>query len=436
MIRPTGRALGVMAAGLPVAAVPTLSGDATAWTVWLTFLGVLAVAFAVELALLPAARAVAVDVTAPPVVHLGDPSDVVLTARSRRRARVEVRLACSGDTEPMAAADLEVGPQGHTDAPLPLRPRRRGTITIDAVHARWRGPLGLLWCEVVRPVREPVRVITKVLSVRKRALRMADNREFQIGLKIERYVGDGSEFDSLRDFVAGMDRRAIDWKASARHRQVLCREFRAERDHPVMLCIDTGRLMGEPLQGMPRLDHAIHAALQLAYLCLRTGDRVGSFAFADRAQHVLLPQSGVHALQAMQSRMAALDYSAVETNFTRSMTELLQQLRRRTLVVLFTDFVDSITAELMLRNVSWLARKHLLLFVAMRDPLIDELARNELASIEDLHRAVVAEEIQRERRLVLERIRRAGAQVLDSEVDALGRGLVERYLQVKRREML
>jgi uncharacterized protein (DUF58 family) len=233
-----------------------------------------------------------------------------------------------------------------------------------------------------------------------------------------------------------MDRRAIDWKASARHRQVLCREFRAERDHPVMLCIDTGRLMGEPLQGMPRLDHAIHAALQLAYLCLRTGDRVGSFAFADRAQHVLLPQSGVHALQAMQSRMAALDYSAVETNFTRSMTELLQQLRRRTLVVLFTDFVDSITAELMLRNVSWLARKHLLLFVAMRDPLIDELARNELASIEDLHRAVVAEEIQRERRLVLERIRRAGAQVLDSEVDALGRGLVERYLQVKRREML
>jgi catalase-peroxidase len=104
MIRPTGRALGVMAAGLPVAAVPTLSGDATAWTVWLTFLGVLAVAFAVELALLPAARAVAVDVTAPPVVHLGDPSDVVLTARSRRRARVEVRLACSGNPDPIAAA--------------------------------------------------------------------------------------------------------------------------------------------------------------------------------------------------------------------------------------------------------------------------------------------------------------------------------------------
>jgi uncharacterized protein (DUF58 family) len=118
------------------------------------------------------------------------------------------------------------------------------------------------------------------------------------------------------------------------------------------------------------------------------------------------------------------------------MTDLLQQLRRRTLVVLFTDFVDSVTAELMLRNVQWLARRHLLLFVALRDPLLGQLAAKPLDSIEDLHRAVVAEEIQRERRLVLERIRAAGALVLDAEAAELERGLVHQYLQVKRRELL
>jgi uncharacterized protein (DUF58 family) len=160
------------------------------------------------------------------------------------------------------------------------------------------------------------------------------------------------------------------------------------------------------------------------------------FAFADRPQHVVLPQAGVHALQAIQDRLAALDYSTAETNFTLAMTSLLQQLRRRTLVVLFTDFVDGVTAELMLRNVSWLARRHLLLFVAMRDPLLGAVADGAPRSVEDLHRAVVADEIRHERRLVLERIRRAGAQVLDTEVGALEPGLIQRYLQVKRRELV
>ncbi|MBL8727302.1 MAG: DUF58 domain-containing protein [Planctomycetes bacterium] len=436
MIRPTGRALGVLAAGLPLAALPTLAGAPGAAVYWLSFLIATGAALALELLRLPPARSIAVEVVAPPVVLFGAPASVGVTATSTRTTDVELQVAAGGDVEPPPRAWLAVRPGGVTTAALPLVPRRRGTITLVASHVRWRGPLGLLWCEVERPLGVRVPVVTDVESVRQRALRMATNREFQIGLKVERYVGDGSEFDSLREFVTGMDRRAVDWKASARHRQVLCREFRAERDHPVMLCIDTGRLMGEPLAGMPRLDHAIRLALQLGYVCLRTGDRVGLYAFADKPQQVVLPRAGVHALQAIQGRMAGLDYSTAETNFTLAMTELLQQLRRRTLVVLFTDFVDSVTAELMLRNVRWLLRRHLLLFVAMQDPLLGELSRREPASIEDLHRAVTAEEIRRERLLVLERIRRSGAQVLDATVAELGPGLIDRYLQVKRRELL
>ncbi|MFY9345130.1 MAG: DUF58 domain-containing protein, partial [Planctomycetota bacterium] len=309
-------------------------------------------------------------------------------------------------------------------------------LTLVASHARWTGPLRLLWCETTQLLQQPIRVVANVRAVRARTARMVENREFATGLKVERFLGDGSDFDSLREFVVGMDRRAIDWKATARHREVLCREYRAERDHPVMLCVDSGRLMSEPLQGKPRLDHAILAALQLAWVCLRTGDRVGLFAFADEPQRPLLPQAGVHALQAIQERLAALDYSPAETNFTRAMTGLLQQLRRRTLVVLFTDFVDSITAELMLRNVTWLVRRHVLLFVAMRDPLLAQLAAAAPATVDDVHRAVVAEEIHRERLLVLERIRAAGAMVLDTEVEQLDAGLIERYLQIKRRELV
>lgn len=435
-MRPTGRCIAVFAAGLPVAALPAVVSTPSLWVAWAAFVAAFGLVIAVELLLLPPRTAVRVLATPPSVVHFGDEEAIAVEAASSRRVVVEVELELVGEADRLPPARFALSPGQPATARLPLRPRRRGTLRLVASHVRWRGPLGLLWFESTTPLRQPVRVVTNVRAVRARASRMVTNREFVTGLKVERFLGDGSDFDSLREFVVGMDRRAIDWKATARHRDVLCREYRAERDHPVMLCVDAGRLMGEPLHGMPRLDHAILAALQLAYVCLRTGDRVGMFAFADKPQPAILPQAGVHALHAIQHQLAALDYSSAETNFTLAMTELLQRLRRRTLIVLFTEFVDAITAELMLRNIGWLARKHVLLFVAMHDPLLARLASREPNDVEDLHRAVVAEEIRRDRLLVLERIRSAGAQVLDAEVGRLDAELIQRYLLVKRRELL
>ena len=435
-MRPTGRCLGMLAAGLPLAALPTLTSVPGAFVWWMVYLAGCGLAVAAELMLLPMPRAVQLRVLSPSVQHLGEAAAIAIEVDAAREVALDAELEVVGDAEPMPMGRLLAGPGQPARVELPLRPRRRGTVMVHACHARWTGRLGLLWCETRTAVGQVVKVVANVPAVRARTARMVENREFTTGLKVERFLGDGSDFDSLREFVVGMDRRAIDWKATARHREVLCRQFRAERDHPVMLCVDSGRLMGEPLHGMPRLDHAILAALQLAYVCLRTGDRVGLFTFADRPQPPVLPQAGVHALQAIQERLTGIDYATAETNYTLAMTELLQQLRRRTLVVLFTDFVDSITAQLMLRNVSWLARRHVLLFVAMRDPLPAQLAELAPDRIEDLHRAVVAEEIRRERLLVLEQIRRAGARVLDAEVDQLDAGLIQQYLQIKRRELL
>ncbi|MBK8099760.1 MAG: DUF58 domain-containing protein [Planctomycetes bacterium] len=434
MIRPTARALVVFALGLPIAALPTLLGDGW-WFAWAAWLVLVLLALLIELGSMPWRRAVALEVDIAPVLHIGTEEPLLVRVMASRAVELQIRVECSGPVAPLPELSVHTAPGATGVVSAPLRATRRGVIRCVALHARWAGGLRLLWRELIVPVGRELAVIPDVRAVRARALRLVGRREFQVGLKVERYVGDGSEFDSLREFVAGMDRRAIDWKATARHRRLLVREFRAERDHQVLLCVDAGRLMGEPLQGLPRLDHAIHAALQLGYVCLRTGDRVGWFAFADRGLTFVPPQAGVHALHAIQEQATGLDYSAAETNFTLSVTELLQRLHRRTLVVLFTEFVDSITTELMLPNVAHLARRHLLLFVALRDPLLDDLAGRRPATATDLHRAAVADELVRERRLVLERIRRAGAQVLDASIDELDAGLVDRYLQIKRKEL-
>ena len=148
------------------------------------------------------------------------------------------------------------------------------------------------------------------------------------GLKTERFVGDGSEFESLRSYVPGLDARSIDWKSTIRHRKLMCRQFRAERNHQVVVAIDTGHLMREPIDGVPRVDHAINRALLLSYICLKTGDRVGMYAFDAEPGLFLEPHGGMSTFARLRDRSSEIDYGTAETNFSLGMLyfeKLLEQ---------------------------------------------------------------------------------------------------------------
>ena len=236
--------------------------------------------------------------------------------------------------------------------------------------------------------------------------------------------------------MPGLDPRAIDWKASARHRKLLCQEFRAERNHQVILALDTGHLMSEPLGGIPKLDHAVNAGLLLAYFCLRTGDRVGLYGFDETVRCFGEPAGGMAAFPRLQRLTAELDYHRSETNFTLGLSDLSTRLRRRSLVILLTDFVDTISAELMVDNVQRLSRRHLVVFVTLRDPTLEAIAAAPPVTLEALHRAVVAGDFVREREVVLQRLRRLGVHCLDVPPARVSMHLVNRYLDIKRRELV
>jgi uncharacterized protein (DUF58 family) len=233
-----------------------------------------------------------------------------------------------------------------------------------------------------------------------------------------------------------MDHRAMDWKHSARHRKLVCKEFRAERNHQIVIAVDTGYLMSEPLGGIPKLDHAINAALLLGYFSLRAGDRISLYAFDSKVRAFSEPQAGVGAFPRLQRMTADLDYQHDETNFTLALAELATRLRRRSLVVVLTDFVDSITAELMVENVQRLARRHLVLFVATRDPSLEAAATGMPVSVRDIGRSVVAGQFDREREVVIERLKRSGVHCIDSLPGQVSVDMLNRYLEIKRRELI
>ncbi len=438
-MRPTLRAVLLTAGAFPVALLSALLSTRL-WTLWLAYLALVVLLVGVDALLGLPRRRLQLATHAPDMLYIGDPAheplSLDLTARHRLGAEVEVALELHDDFVPQPAQKVRVRGARPGHATVALAPRRRGAPEIAAAWLRWSGPLGL-WRRHKRvAIGTAVPVVPNTRAVRAAAIRFFSSREFLAGLKVERFLGDGSEFESLREYVPGHDHRAIDWKSSARHRKLLVQNFRAERNHQIVLAVDTGHLMSEPLAGVPRLDHAINSALLLSYFGLRTGDRVGLYGFDEKVRSWTDPQGGVAAFPRLQAASAELDYTKSETNFTLGLAELSTRLRRRSLVVLLTDFVDVVTAELMIENLEKLTRRHLVVFVTLRDP---ELARVSAAPPHtslDLYRAVVAADLGRERELVLRRLRRMGVATIDATPDEVSLQLLNRYLDIKRREMI
>jgi uncharacterized protein (DUF58 family) len=439
-MRPTLRTVRLLAAGIPVALVPALAG-AWLWPLWLLFAGGALAAWAIDAVLALPARRLELAVTLPPVVHIGEPEPMVvaLTAAGwRRRLAVEVTTDLDEDLEPQPITAVTLAPAGDGAAArldVALAPRRRGELAVRAVWLRWTGPLGLAARQRRHPVDRAVAVIPNVRAVRRAALSFWA-RDALHGLKVERFIGGGSEFDALREHVAGHDHRAIDWKHSARHRRLVSKEHRAERNHQIVIAVDAGALMREPIDGVPKLDHALNAGLLLGWFSLRGGDRVGLYGFDAKPRLWAEPISGAGGFPRLSKLAAGLDYAPVETNFTLGLADLARRLTRRTLVVLLTDFVDTVTAELMLENVSHLARRHLVVFVTLRDPGLGALVAAPPHGLPDMYRAVVAGDQLRERDVVLQRLRRRGVRCIDAAPAEIGVDLVNRYLDIKRRELV
>ena len=437
MIYPTIRAIGLAAIGAPLALLCGLFAP----RLWL--LGPTWLAFVFALVLIDAMlgadrRRATLSLTAPAALAAGLEAEGLMQiafAGGATPPRVELSLQTNARIDVEPVRQLAPVAERLARALFRLRPVRRGAGVFEQLWARWQGPLGLVWKQKIEVINRETPVTLNIQAVKDEAIRLF-SRNALYGARIQFDLGAGSEFHALNEFRAGMDRRTIDWKQSARHGTLLAKEFRAERNHPIILALDTGRLMCEPLAGLPRIDHALNAALILAYVSLKAGDRAGLFGFDARPNVSSGPLSGPNAFAHIQKLAAEIDYSTEETNFTLGITELHGKLSRRTLVVVFTDFADTTSAELMLDNVGRLLSEHVVIFVVMRDDELEDLQRQAPTDADDVSRAVVAAALLRERELVITRLRRLGVQIVEAPADQIGPALLSRYLDLKRRDLL
>ncbi|WP_293898424.1 DUF58 domain-containing protein [Phenylobacterium sp.] len=433
---PTRRAIALMAVGaLPALIVAVAApGMWTAAAAWI----VLALGLMLADVLLAASpRSLTLEAIAPRVLGVGRPEMAQLTAAFAGAGPSRVELAIGLNDRLTAEPDRQSVrvSGGRAEAQVRLSPIRRGEGRIEGVWARWHGPLGLMWLQRQAPRSGPLAVTPDVAGVKEHALRLFA-RDAPLGAKPLLDAGEGSDFHALKEFQTGMDLGDIDWKQSARHGKLVGREYRTERNHHVLLALDTGRLMSAPAAGLPRIDRAINAALLLAFVSLRMDDRVGLFAFDSRPRLASGLASGPAAFPLLQKLATAIDYSTEETNFTLGLTALSGRLDRRAMVVVFTDFADATSAELMIENVARLMRTHLVLFVVFRDEELESLVAREPMEPDDVSRAVIAGRLLKQREAVTTRLRRLGAQIVDAPAQGLSMALLNGYLDVKRRRLI
>lgn len=435
MIYPSGRAVSLAAAGvlpafLMALLLPGLWYLGLAWTC-----GIIGFAL-VDAVAGPPRASIGATATAPRRVSVGGTARVTIATRATGAmpARVELRLRHDARLVPQVSGSTSIVAPAR-EVTLAFNAMRRGIAAVDRAWLRWRGPFGLVWKQIVVPIDLGIAVTPDVDAAREQALTVLQ-RDAVLGDVAQRRTGEGREFEALKEYQPGMGRRFIDWKRSARHGRLLAREFQVEHNNNVVVAIDSGRLMCEPLAGVPKIDRAVTAALTTAYLALRSGDIVSLYSFDARPLVSSGATRGASSFPVIQQLAATIEYSAEETNFTLALTNLGTKLTRRSLVIVFTDFVDAVSAELMLRATGRLTERHLVLFMLMRDEELEGLVGRSPQTADDVARAVTAGALLRERELVIGRLKLLGAQVIQADYRDIGTALVERYLSLKRSDML
>jgi uncharacterized protein (DUF58 family) len=435
---PTRRLAAALAA---VAPLWLLGGTTAGFVVATLALALLAGAVLLDVVLLPAAGDLEVTRTLADTVGVGDLVDGMYRIDSRWGRPLAVSLFDELPGMHLSAvrdpAPHWMAPRGVVEIPFRVEGRARGEAPLGDVALRVATPLGLV-ARTLRHVREDRVVVAPSLAGVQRFRWLAvHHRLAAAGVRDSRRRGEGRSFARLRDYVVGDDPRHIDWKATARRGHPITREFTVEQAQTVYVLVDAGRSMTQLAGAFPRFEYALSSALVLADVATRAGDRVGAMVFDDQLRALIPAQRGAAALHAIRTALVPLQPTLVEPDYAAAFRALALRQRKRALLVLLTDVIDSRAARGLLAHLTRGASRHLAVVVALRNEAL--LAASGVPAGADagrLYAGAAAEELLAERATALQRMRDAGVVVLDVAPSAMAAAVVSEYLELKARGAL
>lgn len=397
-----------------------------------------------------------------PRLSIGRDNPVVLSVQSGNRgAKIRLRDYYPLEFEvsqPLLEATLE--PNSSQELTYTVHPDSRGEFQWGEIQVRQLGRWGLAWHDWKIPASQKVAVYPDLVGLRSLSIRLT--LENTGTMRQARRLGAGTEFSELREYGIGDDTRMIDWKATARRSRPLIRVLEPEREQTLIILLDRGRLMTAQVQGLKRFDWGLNATLSLALAGLHRGDRVGIGVFAREVTSWIPPERGQHQLSKLIERLTPIQPVLLEPDYVGAVTKLVNQQTRRALVVLITDIVDATASVELLSALGRLTPRYLPFCVALRDPQVDRIAHSSLnqerggrilseqgeqekikrgdidadRTIAAAYTRAVALDLITQRQVAFAQLKRKGVLVLDAPANQISEQLVDRYLQLKARNLL
>jgi uncharacterized protein (DUF58 family) len=363
---------------------------------------------------------------------------IAIQNRSRRAfaVTVEGRLPAGFEPRELRLAG-RLAPGATLEQTFTSTGLRRGRYPLAPLTTTVTGPLGLARvCSARDEQPATLSIIADVSAVGRFEALRRHRRQHEMGIALARARGEGTEIDALRPYAAGDPYASVSWKATARRNRPIVRETRAERRQNVLLVLDCGRRMAREVDGRSRLDHAIEAALLLGDVAIRSDDRVGLFAFADRVVARVAPRNDPGHLHRLATATHELQPTLREPPYLALTSAILAAFPRRALMVFFTDAMEPSALESLAGTVRHLSNRHLVLVVLFRDEFVERTRGQAIHDVDDLFRAGAAADLALERAKALEVLRRSGALVIEAAADALSTSVVNRYLEVKAAHLI
>jgi uncharacterized protein (DUF58 family) len=392
---------------------------------------------AVDLAAAASPRAVSVERALPARVRLGETvaSELYLTNTGNRTLNARVRDGWQPSAgAPTTRSTAHIPPGERRRVTVMLTPRRRGERRVEQVTIRVWGPLGLWGRQATLLAPGRIRVLPAFTSRKHLPSRLARLRELD-GLTSVMIRGQGTEFDSLREYVRGDDVRSIDWRATARRNDVVVRTWRPERDRRVVILIDTSRTSAARIGNEPRIDTAFESTLLLAALASRAGDRVDVIAFDRRIRGRVQGATGAELLSRLVDTMAVIDPELIEMDWSSVPAQITALTTQRALVVLLTSIESPGASHGLLSVLPQLTRKHTVLVASVTDPAVFE-ATLQRGDRDEVYRAASAERTLLDGARVAAAIRRLGGEVVTGSPESLPPAVADRYIALKAAGLL
>jgi uncharacterized protein (DUF58 family) len=370
---------------------------------------------------------------------LGTSTTVAVDVHNGGRVAIDVRFSdyVSGALrQELPEMSVTVPASGDGRAEYRVAPRERGDALMGGVVLQWRDAWGLVERWGLVPLEQTVRVYPDLQEGRRESLYLIRSRQVAIEKRRAKRPGAGREFDSLRDYRPGDERRDVCWSASARRGKLVTKVYQPERSQTVWLLVDAGRLLRARIGAQTMLDRTVTAALTLAQVALASGDRVGLLAYGRRLQQRVAPARGSTHLRSLVDALALVHADGAEADHAAAAAAVMSAQKRRALVVWLTEVADTAGVPDVIEQALRMAPAHVVMFGVMRQPEIAALSAASPASPTEMFRVMAAQETLDRRESLLHGLRQHGALVMEVLPSELSSGLVDRYLEVKERGLL